>query len=287
VPRWAAVALAVLYAGCAFQWQTAAVAGLKRTGGAGPWSDGVVTLASRLKHDYPRLKTDIRFLDWGFQQNIYVLTDGELRTREIIDKQTRPWTDEIRDGGVFVFFAPELRQMPAATNAFLAALHEAAPITRQFSIPRRDGEPYAEVIQVEPDTLHQASGTALSTADPKSGDRLEGFYQIENEWRWTQPSFAIRLDAPLLVGAGAVRLRVDVFVPEPRAPVTLSARIGNHALPPETFRRPGRFTYTRDLPPDWFEQGPNRIEFTVDKPLHAKDRELGIVVAGAALEAVK
>jgi Dolichyl-phosphate-mannose-protein mannosyltransferase len=305
-PRWAAIALAVVYAGCAFQWQTAAVAGLRRTGGAGPWSDGVVTLATRLKHDYAPLtetvglpqKAEIKFLDWGFQQNIYVLTDGHLRTREIFGDATpqqsgmnRTWTEEIRDGGVFVLFAPGLRQMPVATTAFLAALRDAAPVTRRFSVARRDGAPYAEVIDVEPDTLHQAAGTRLATADPRIADRLEGFYQIETGWRWSRPAFAITLDAPLLAGARAVRLSVDVYLPDslirPLGAVTLSGRANGHALQPETWRQSGRFTLTRDLPPGWLQQGPNRFEFTVDKSTHANDRELGIVVAAAALDAVE
>src|SRR5262249_46874976 len=67
--RWGAVTLAVIYAACAFQWQTAAVAGLKKTGGVGVWSDGVIALAMRLESNFAR--ADIKFLDWGFQQNIY------------------------------------------------------------------------------------------------------------------------------------------------------------------------------------------------------------------------
>src|SRR5207302_416055 len=58
-PRWAAIAVGLIYAACCFQWQTAAVAGLKRTGGSGPWSDGVVTLATRLKHDYAPLPASL------------------------------------------------------------------------------------------------------------------------------------------------------------------------------------------------------------------------------------
>ena len=37
----------------------------------------------------------------------------------------------------------------------------------------------------------------------------------------------------------------------------------------------------------WLNEGPNRIEFAVDKSLRADGRELGVVVAAAALEAVK
>jgi 4-amino-4-deoxy-L-arabinose transferase-like glycosyltransferase len=161
--RWAVITLAIVYAACAFQWQTAAVAGLKKTGGVGVWSDGVVALGIRLESNYQR--ADIKFLDWGFQQNIYTITDGRLRTREIFGDATaersglnRPWMEELREGGVFVLFAPGLRQIPAATTAFLAALQEYSPVTRSFSVRQRDGEPYAEGIEVEPNTLSQRKG---------------------------------------------------------------------------------------------------------------------------------
>jgi hypothetical protein len=306
VNRWAAIALAVVYVACAFQWQTAAVSGLKRTGGAGQWSDGIVTLATRLKHDYAPLpksaglpqKTEIKFLDWGFQQNIYVITDGGLSTREIYGEATqqksgnnRSWTEELGDGGVFVFFAPGLRQMPMATTAFLTAVRDAAPLTRRFSIPRRDGGPYAEAVEVEPNTLHHGAGSRLSTADPVAVDRLDGFYQIETGWRWSKPSFAITLDAPLLAGARAVRLSLEVYLPDALVgsvgPVTLSGRINGHSLQPETYRQPGRFTFTREFPPGWLEQAQVRLEFAVDKSMRANDRELGIVVASTALDALK
>jgi hypothetical protein len=290
--RWAGMALAVLYAACAFGWQTAAVAGLKRTGGVGPWSDGVVTLATRLMQDYGPLpkalglprKTQVKFLDWGFQQNIYVITDGGLHTREIIEGAV--WPDEMREGGVFVFFAPGLRQMPAATTDFLAAVRDTAPITRRFQVSGRDGAPYAEAIEVVPDTLHQAVRTRLSTSDPQAADRLQGFYPIETGWRWSRPNFAITLDAPLLPGARAVRLSVDIYLPDAAAR-TLSGRIGAHTLQPETWRQAGRHNFTRDLPLDWLQQGPNRFEFTAEPPVRANDRELGVVVTGAALEALK
>jgi hypothetical protein len=281
--RWAAIALAVVYGACAFQWQTAAVAGLRRTGGVGPWSDGVVTLATRLMQQYPP-PADITFLDWGFQRNIYAITGGRLHTREVLSNAIG--MEQIREGGVFVFFAPGLRHMPAAAAAFTAALHDAAPMTRRFPVLGRDGAAYALVIEVIPNTLHQAAGTVLSTSDPQAADRLEGFYQIETGFRWSRPNFAITLDAPLLPGARAVRLSLEIYFPDSLTR-TLSGRINGHAIQPETYRQAGRYTFTRDLPLDWLHQGPNRIEFSVDKSVHTSDRELGVVVVAAGLEALK
>jgi hypothetical protein len=290
-PRWPAVALAAFYAGCAFYWQTTAVTGLKRTGGEGPWSDGVVALAARLQQDARAVeKPLINFLDWGFQQNIYVLTEGQLPTQEVLSANT-PWADLLRRGGTFVYFAPELRQVPAPTKAFLAALREAAPATRIFSVPGRDGAAYASVVDVQPDTLHRGAGTRLSTGDPQAADRLEGFYQIEQGWRWARQNFAITLNAPAAGNVRAVRLSLDLFLPDTLinalGPVTLAASANGHAIRPETFSKTGTFTFARDLPPSWLQPGPNRIEFALDKSMHARERELGLVVTAASLDALE
>jgi hypothetical protein len=284
------IAFAVVYAVCAFLWQTAAVAGLKKTGGVGVWSDGVVALATRLEANYA--KSDIKFLDWGFQQNIYTITDGRLPTREIFGDATaersglnRPWMEELRDGGLFVMFAPGLQQIPAATTAFQAALQEYGPVTHRFSVSQRDGAPYAEAIEVEPNTLSQRKGARISTANPRYGDRLEGFHEIEEgRWRWSKRNFAITFDAP---AEAAARLNLEIYVPDSvvkLGPVKLTAQMGGHTLPPETYRAPGSFVYARDIPEGWLKPGPVRVEFALDKALTVDDRELGLVVVSAALE---
>jgi hypothetical protein len=66
--------------------------------------------------------------------------------------------------------------------------------------------------------------------------------------------------------------------------VKLSARIGEHTLPPQTYRAAGSFVYTRDIPEGWLKPGPVRVEFALDKALTVDDRELGLVVVSAALE---
>ena len=176
--RWPAWVLGALYAGCAFYWQTAAIAGLKTTGGVGPWSDGVVALATRLEQSYPN--RTIKILDWGLQYNLYTITGARLRTVEIFGAP-RAGMDELRQGGVFLYFAPNARQMPQTTDEFLAALAEGAPVTRRISIPQRDGTPWAEVLEVEPNTLHQGGASKISAADTRFADHLEGFYDVEKE----------------------------------------------------------------------------------------------------------
>jgi hypothetical protein len=289
--RWPGWVMGILYAACAFQWQTAAIAGLRTTGGVGPWSDGLVRVATHLEQNYP--KRTIKILDWGLQNNLYVLTDGRLHTVEIYGEDgKRDWMEELRAGGVFLYFAPNARQMPATTLAFLTALGEASPITRRASIAQRDGAPLAEVLEVEPNTLHQGGGTRIAMGAPAFADRLEGFYEIEEgRWRWSKRNFAIRFDPPVRRGVAMARLSLEVYLPEAflqnLGPVTLSARVNGHAPKPEVYGQAGSYTFTRDLPLDWLPDGPVQVEFAVDKAFNADGREVGIVVVGASLESVK
>lgn len=301
--------LAAIYISCALYWQAAAVEGLRRTGGVRSWSDSIFALARDLEQKYPR--REIQVVDWGLQNNLYFLTNGRLHSREIFwdasreqSGRRRPWLDEVRDGGVFLLNAPENRQLPVASEAFLQALAGGQPTFRRFSVNQRDGRPYAEIIEVEPNTLHsaQASGNALrsgqrlsstvATADNAAAGRLEGFHQIENGgWRWTKKQFSITIDLPDPAGQTQGRLNMRLYVPDSSiqklGAITLTARVGNHPLAPETFGRGGQFSMVRDLDVAWIKAGPNRIDFILDKalpPTASDGRELGIVVVSASLE---
>jgi hypothetical protein len=251
----------------------------------------VVTLGTRLEQTYPN--RTIKILDWGLQYNLYTITDGRLKTVETFaDGPRRDWMEELRQGGVFLYFAPGARQMPETTNAFLAALAEGSPVARRMSVKQRDGAPWAEVLEVEPNTLHQGGGARISAANPAHADRLEGFYEIEEgRWRWTKRHFAITFHAPVLKGAAAARLSLEVYVPDvliqKLGQVKLSGRVNGKDIRPEVYREPGSFTFARDLPAEWLAAGPVRVEFTAEKGLQADDREVGVVVVGASLEAVQ
>ena len=70
--------------------------------------------------------------------------------------------------------------------------------------------------------------------------------------------------------------------------ITLTARLGDHDLAPETFRKPGEHTFERDIPADWMKLDGNRFAFALDKwlpPTPQDPRALGIVVVAASLEA--
>lgn len=146
----------VLYFAAALYWQVSTIHGLWETGGVGPWSDAVFQLSEYLQQTYPR--QEIKILDWGLQNNLYVLSDGAIKSREIYGGATeertstyRLWTDEIRVGGVFLLNAAGNRQFPLASQAFLNALGSARAGVRRLTVWQQNDLPYAEIIEIQPD----------------------------------------------------------------------------------------------------------------------------------------
>ena len=286
--RWGSmvsIVVAALYAGPVLYWQIEAIRGLHRTGGVGAWSDAVYALAAELREKYPA--QEIKVLDWGLENNLYVLTDAKLNIREIYsDEAHGPWADEIRRGGVFLLNGPENRQFREASEAFLKELAEARPMLRRSSVLQRSGVPFAEIIDIQPNSVGQG-GRAEAASQSLTPDKLEGFYEAQPEgWRWSKREFAVTF-----AGAGAARLILRVYVPEVNiqklGPLTLTAHLRDHAFAPETFRRPGQYRFERDVPAGWLLPGANRFDFALDKPLMPTpqdSRELGIIVASASLE---
>jgi hypothetical protein len=293
-----ALPLALLYAGSAIYWDSAALQGLRKTGGAGAWSDAIYPLTERLKADFPG--REIKVLDWGLQNSIYVLSNGQVTTRELFWDSTidrtdwnGPWIEEIRRGGVFLLNGPQNRQIPATSIGFLRALAEGRPAMKRYSVAQRSGLVYAEVIDIVPDTLGTGpEPTAdpavpnyreMSAADADFLKNSSGFYVLEHGgWRWTGRQFSLTF--PSRPGK-SVTLRVNVPEAEIQkvGPITLSIRVGDHVLAPETFSRAGDFSVTRNLEERWG----NRFEFGVDKglaPTASDNRELGIIFVGARLQ---
>jgi hypothetical protein len=277
--------LAAVYLSSVFYWQVATIDGLHRTRGVGAWSDGVYALARELPQKFPT--QEIRILDWGLENNLFVLTDARLHTREIYsDEAHAPWPDEIRRGGVFLLNGPENRQFPEASKAFLKALAETRPTVQRFTVPQRSGIAFAEVIEIQPDSIGKGSSLE-STHLSRPPEKLEGFYPPESGgFRWTKRQFALIFTRP-----GPARLVLRLYIPDASiqklGAITLTGRFGEHELAPETFRKAGQYVFERDVPAGWMKPGENRFDFTLDKSLAptAQDgRELGIVVVSAALE---
>jgi hypothetical protein len=302
-PRIVVIFLAAVYAASAIYWQAEALAGLRKTGGVGAWSDGIFVLTERLRADFPG--REVKVLDWGLQNSVYVLSDGQVRTRELFWDSTvskadwkGPWIEEIRRGGVYVLNGPQNRQIPAASTGFLRALDEGRPTVRRYVVAQRGGIPYAEVIEIVPDTLGTGpapppdpavpSMREILAKDPEFSKQATGFHILEKDgWRWTMKEFSLVLPTSRPAGSVTVHVNVPEAEIQKLGAITMSIRVGEHVLAPETFSRAGDYNVTRSVEPEWVTAAENRFDFGVDKtiaPTAADNRELGIIFVGARLD---
>ncbi len=135
--------------------------------------------------------------------------------------------------------------------------------------------------------------TTVHTNDARSaGQLLSGFYGIENgAWRWTGREFAVALGTPAGAAQKGAVLELKLTVPpvtiEKLQSVTLSASMNGAALAPETYTKPGQYSYRRDIPATALSGDSAKVNFQLDKampPAGADVRELGIIVSSAGLE---
>lgn len=143
--RWVAITTAAIYAVCAIGWQVAAIRGIGETGGVGQWSDAIYPLAEHLEQHYAG--REIRILDWGLENNLFLITRGRLRTREIYGA-VGDWPPIVSGGGVFLMNGPANRQFPAASEAFLKALGALGVKAKRFAVRQRNGDVYAEIYEI-------------------------------------------------------------------------------------------------------------------------------------------
>jgi hypothetical protein len=303
------ICAATVYLGSAIYWQIGAVEGLARTGGIGMWSDGIYRLADGLARNYPGRA--IVTPDWGLAYNVYVLSAARVRMSEryegagSVAETERLWTEAVGHGGVFVLNAPDHRYFPEPSRAFVTAARASRVSVRKFTVTQRDGREFAEVFEVgvgSAEHVTQETGrgsipvaasisTSITTNDERSSAQLRGFYEIEGgKWRWTQPQFAITLGRPDSPWNSTARLSVHLYVPEiliqRLGRFTLSARLNEHAFPPETIARSGDVDFVRAVPVEWLSDA-NTFQFSLSKslPPSASDRrELGVIVREASLE---
>ena len=293
--------LLLVYGSCAVYWHVAAIRGLKATGGVGLWSNSVLELARYL--DQKERPEQVKYLDWGLLNNMYVLTDGRLKAYEIYstqsedaDDQGRPWVEQIRGGGVFVLHGPDDQAYPKPTAGFLHAAAAARPVRRLHTIYQRNGQKYAQILEIEPNSIRGAGSVPaqivrLQMSDTRLDDRLKGFYSPEGAgFRWTRREFSAALDLSDMEATG-VQLSVHLYIPESilrkAGPLTLFASAGSHTLNPETWSQPGQYVYRRELEPAWIASEPVQMSFRLNKavPPTARDqRELGIVVSEISAE---
>ncbi|HEY1204698.1 MAG: hypothetical protein ABSH46_15325 [Bryobacteraceae bacterium] len=135
--------------------------------------------------------------------------------------------------------------------------------------------------------------SVVAVAQPRARRQLlDGFWAVENNsWRWTKHRFSVLLMAPPGAAQGGASLEFRFTLPDPvilrRKSVTLSASVGEVALPPETYTSSGTYLYKADVPATAFTgQGPVRVAFATDKYLAAGEvegRELALVAKSIGL----
>lgn len=134
--------------------------------------------------------------------------------------------------------------------------------------------------------------SVVHVADPNASIQLvRGFHDIEqNAWRWTRGSFAVTLKVPPGAAEKGAVLELRFVAPDPVIDrvkeLQLAASVEGHAIEPETYSRPGEYTYSRELPATALANEAVTVEFTVDKFLAAGEvepRELAVIVSSIGL----
>jgi cephalosporin hydroxylase len=92
---------------------------------------------------------------------------------------------------------------------------------------------------------------------------LTGFYAPEGDWRWTQRNFAASLDAPPV--KGDIYLELDFGLPAEAVgeAVKLTASINGVPVGADSYTAPGRYMFSRRVPPVALRQRPLRVEFAL------------------------
>ncbi len=167
-------------------------------------------------------------------------------------------------------------------RAFLMLLVLSAPACKQ----KVETRPTVE------ETTPRLASTVHTNDARSAGQLLSGFYGIENgAWRWTGKQFTVSLGTPAEAAQKGAVLELKLTVPpvtiEKLQSVTLSGAVNGSALAPETYTKPGQYTYRRDVPASALAADPVKAAFQLDKampPDGADLRELGIIVSAAGLE---
>lgn len=149
------LSIAMVYLGSAFYWNLTAARNLRTTGGHFSWSDAIFSVNNYLQSTYQG--REINILDWGFQNNLYVLSNAKTRSKETFWGATKerdglgvPWSKVILDGGVFLTTAGAYRNFQEPTEGFHAALTASGRKYKRKEFYHRLGPLYAEIIEIPP-----------------------------------------------------------------------------------------------------------------------------------------
>lgn len=248
-----------VFVGIALYWNGMAIAGVRATGGVGQWSDGIVRVMRALEQQH--LGRGLNVVDWGLQNNLFVLSHGRFRSREWLGGADA--APDLAVGGLYLVGGDH--------NTFFESSRE---FTRRLAgtrhlcedVRERSGALYARLCDVEPTPARDGLAEASGLHPPEK----EG-------WRWSKREFAIQVRREAGFDAFALEIYVPPAVVEKLGPVTLKAA-GRYAA---TYTAPGAYRYVRQLP----EAG-DTIRFALDKAFLAGEidgRELGVIVKGLTL----
>ena len=273
---WAVCAAGCWYAVLAVYWQGSAIAGIRTTGGVGQWSDAIVDL-----RDYLRTKQGgklVTILDWGLQNNLFVLADTSLKTREEFEKP------DLSQSRLFLMNGPENTHYKPPREKFLAAVKASGLHIIPTVFRERGGQVFAELWDLD----SKNSGAQFNATDPLPAG-ASGFHEVEDGgWRWTKGTFSITLERPDLEAEGALELNIAEASISKLGPLTLRAVVDGKVVAEQQYSNPGLRRLVWRMEPIAGGAGvrPVTIRFEMDKyfkPGEVEPRELGVIVKSIAV----
>ena len=274
--RWCVLAAGVVYAVLAVYWQGSAIAGIRATGGVGQWSDAIVDV-----RDYLQAKQSgkpVTILDWGLQNNLFVLADTRLKTREELEKP------DLSQGRLFLMNGPENTHYKQPREKFLAEVKASGIhiIPRVFR--ERGGQVFAEFWDLD----SKNSGAQFNATDPLPAGS-SGFHEVEDGgWRWTKGTFSITPERPDSEAEGTLELNIAEASITRLGPLTLSVVVDGKIVAKQQYTKPGPQRLLWRMQPIAGGSGvrPVTIRFELDryfKPGEVEPRELGVIVKSIAV----
>lgn len=154
-----AAGLAALFLG----WDVRVDRGMRETGGKRVFSSALSEVGAYLA-SHPVAPDRLKILDWGFQNNLYVISRGSVYGTELFWESTREkssrgrtWDAEIRDGGSFLLF-----RFPQASSPLSAASEGFSEALGRWDGPRREkvfldraGSEVAALVEIDPTKLDE------------------------------------------------------------------------------------------------------------------------------------
>jgi 4-amino-4-deoxy-L-arabinose transferase-like glycosyltransferase len=142
---------------------------LRQTGGVGSWSDAIGRLAEELR----ARGEEVVVLDWGFTDNLIVLTEGELAMepayREIWRNPAgpEPFERHLRSRGLYLLHARQFTRYPELPELLRqwAEEHGLRPVT-EARFHQRDGREVYRLVRPVPVAAGRGGGDQLGS--PKS-----------------------------------------------------------------------------------------------------------------------